>query len=165
MFFILGLLSSALIATGSIIWLNKRLAKVKQRHIGHKIVECLNVAAFAGLLLAVLAYFYANRFLALDVSNRASLEVNIFLWVWLATLLHSILRPAKKAWFEHLMICALLCLSLPIIDLLQDSQRLVNAIQHLNGAYLMFNVMIILSGLAFLKTALWLKRKNRITTE
>ncbi len=164
MFFILGLLSSALIATGSIIWLNKRLAKVKRRHMGHHIVECLNVAGFAGLLLAVLSYFHANRFLALDVSDRASLEVNIFLWVWLATLLHSILRPAKKAWFEQLMICALLCLSLPFIDFLQDSQRLVNAVEQLNGAYLMFNIMIILSGVAFLKTALWLKRKNRVTT-
>ena len=57
LFFISGLLSCALIASGLVIWLYKRLEKVKQRHVGHFIVERLNIAGIAGLVLAVIGYF------------------------------------------------------------------------------------------------------------
>lgn len=160
MFFIVGLFSSALIASGLIIWLSKRLNKVKQPHIGHSIVASLNVTGILGLMIAVLAYFYANRLLPTDIVNRASLEVNVLLGVWLITLFHSVLRPIHKAWLEQLFMAALLCFLLPVLDVLQNNERLILAIKTFNGAYLSFTLIIIISGLGFFKTFLWLKRKN-----
>lgn len=159
-FFILGMAASALIGSGLIIWLNKRLEKVKKQHLGHTIVECLNVAGIMGLLLAILAYFQANRWLPQDIENRASVEVEVFLYAWLVSLIHSILRPTNKAWIEQLMVGSLLCFSLPIIDLYQDHQRLIGAIEQANLTYLMFNIMILMAGFIFVKTAFWLRGRT-----
>ncbi|MFT6901787.1 MAG: putative iron-regulated membrane protein [Colwellia sp.] len=158
--FLLGLLSTALIATGLIIWLNKRLDKVKQRHIGHFIVERLNIATIIGLPLAIITYFMSNRLLSIDIENRASAEIQVFLLAWIVCFLHSFLRPARKAWIEQLLIGALACYLLPIIDLYQDSQRMKDAIINANYTYLTFNVFILLTGVALMKIALWLSAKN-----
>jgi uncharacterized iron-regulated membrane protein len=160
--FLLGLSSSALIATGLIIWLNKRLEKVKQHHIGHFIAERLNIAAISGLPLAIVTFFVGNRVLNTALENRASIEVDVFLWAWLACLFHSFLRPAKKAWVEQLLITSLGCYLLPIIDLYQDSQRLKNAIFDGNLTYLTFNFFVLFTGLIFMKTAFWLRAKNTL---
>lgn len=158
--FLLGLLSTALIATGLIIWLNKRLDKVKQRHIGHFIVERLNIATIIGLPLAIITYFMSNRLLSIDIENRAGSEIQVFLLAWLVCFLHSFLRPARKAWIEQLLIGALACYLLPIIDLYQDSQRMKDAIINANYTYLTFNIFILLTGAALMKTALWLSAKK-----
>ena len=157
--FLLGVMSSALIATGSIIWLNKRLDKVKKRHLGHYIVERLNIAVIAGLPLAIVAFFIGNRLLPLTIEHRAAFEVQVFLWVWCLCLAHSFLRSARKAWVEQLFVVSVGCLLIPLIDLLQDSQRLVGALRELNVTYLGFNIFIVISGFVFMQTALWLKKK------
>lgn len=165
--FLLGLISTALIATGLIIWLNKRLEKVKQRHVGHFIVERLNIAAISGLPLAIVAFFLGNRLVPSLIDDRAVVEVQVFLWVWLACLFHSVLRPANKAWIEQLLLTALGCYLLPVIDLYQDSQRLKNAILDFNSVYLTFNLFILVIGLIFMKTAFWLRAKyanQQVTT-
>lgn len=158
--FLLGLLSSALIATGLIIWLNKRLEKVKQRHIGHFIVERLNIATITGLPLAIAAYFIGNRLLPLDIANRANTEVQVFLIAWLICLLHSLLRPAKKAWIEQLLLGAIAYYLLPILDIYQNSQLMKDAILNANYTYLTFNIFILFTGVALMKTAFWLRGKN-----
>ena len=158
--FFIGLLSSALIATGLIIWVNKRQEKVNNRHIGHAIVERLNIAAISGLPLAIVAFFLSNRLLPVILAERPTAEIQVFLLTWLACLLHSFIRPVKSAWIEQLSITALGCYLIPIIDLLQDSQRLENAITHGNSAYLTFTLFILVTGFAFMKTALWLNKKK-----
>tara|TARA_R110002167_G_scaffold361999_1_gene580820 strand:+ start:17336 stop:18865 length:1530 start_codon:yes stop_codon:yes gene_type:complete len=157
--FLLGLLSSALIATGLIIWLNKRLEKIKNRHIGHFIVERLNIAAISGLPLAIVAFFIGNRLLPTLLEDRATAEVQVFLWTWLACLLHSLLRPAKKAWVEQLLVAALGCYLLPLIDLYQDPLRLKNAIFNGDFSYIAFIFSIFITGLVFMKMSFWLKAK------
>ena len=157
--FLMGLMSSALIATGLIIWLNKRLEKVKTRHIGHVIVERLNIAAISGLPFAIVAFFLSNRLIPIAIENRADAEIQVFLWAWLVCLCHSAIRPPRKAWIEQLFITAICCYLLPVIDVYQDSQRLINAIYQLNATYLTFTLSIVVVGLCFMKTALWLNAK------
>lgn len=163
--FFLGLLSSALIASGLTIWLMKRLEKAKDRHAGHFIVERLNIAAIAGLTLAIMAFFLSNRLLPIMLEHRAELEVQVFLWAWLLCLLHSLLRPARKAWLEQLFATAFCCFLLPIIDFIQDSQRLIDAVYQFNITYLVFTAAIVLVGICFMKTALWLKAKPIINKQ
>jgi len=52
--FFSGVLGSAMVATGLILWVVKRLPQQRKagRHFGHRLVECLNVGAIAGLLVA-----------------------------------------------------------------------------------------------------------------
>jgi uncharacterized iron-regulated membrane protein len=157
--FLLGIISSALIATGLIIWVNKRLNKVKVRHIGHAFVERGNIAAISGLVLAIVAFFWGNRLLPLDIVNRSAMEVNVFLCMWLICIVHSVIRPLKKAWSEQLLLSALGCLFLPLLDLYQDAERLGNAIVDGNLTYLGFCFFIFLLGVLLLITALWLTNK------
>lgn len=160
MFFILGAAASALIASGLFIWLNKRLNKTKKQHLGHLIVGRLNLTGILGLLLAILAYFQANRWLPIDIENRASVEIEVFFWAWLATLVHSLLRPIDKAWLEQLLAGAMLCFSLPIIDFSQDPSRLLGSFGQTNMIYLTFNVVIIVVGFIFLNIALKVRHRT-----
>ena len=158
--FLLGLLSSALIASGLIIWLNKRLLKVKEPQIGDFVVERLNIAVIGGLPLAIVAFFLSNRLLPKLLEGRATVEVQVFFLAWMLCVFVSLFRPAKKAWVDLLLASALGCYLLPVIDLYQDSQRLKEAILGLNLVYLSFTFLILLIGLVLMKTAWWLRAKN-----
>ncbi|WP_299270239.1 PepSY-associated TM helix domain-containing protein [uncultured Psychrosphaera sp.] len=160
--FLLGLLSSALIATGLIIWLKKRKEKHQGFHLGYFIVERLNISGIAGLLVATTAFFLANRLLPIEIANRANMEVHVFLWTWLICLIHALLRPANKAWFEQLLISAVGCILLPFVDVMQNSQWLVNAIIQTNVTYLGVTVAMFIIGIILLKTALWLKVRTSV---
>ncbi|MGY0565155.1 MAG: PepSY-associated TM helix domain-containing protein [Paraglaciecola chathamensis] len=162
--FLLGLLSSVLIASGLVIWLSKRLEKVKKRHIGHAVVERLNIAAISGLPLATAAYFMSNRVISLGVDNRAFIEVQVFLWVWLGCLLHSVMRPARQAWIEQLLVIAALCLSLPLLDIYQGPARFTHALFAWNSIYLGFYLFMFFSAFLSFKTARWLQTKPKIAT-
>jgi hypothetical protein len=160
--FLMGLLSTALIATGLIIWLKKRKEKHQGFHLGYFIVERLNISGIAGLLVATTAFFLASRLLPIEIANRAALEVHVFLWTWLICLIHALLRPANKAWFEQLLVSAVGCILLPFVDVMQNSQWLVNAIIQTNVTYLGVTVAMFIIGIILLKTALWLKVRTSV---
>ncbi|WP_299008926.1 PepSY domain-containing protein [uncultured Shewanella sp.] len=160
LFFISGLLSSGLIASGLIIWLNKRLEKTKQRHMGHFMVERLNIAGIMGLILAVLAYFYANRLLPIEIDDRANLEVSIFLFTWLLSLLHSVLCSVHRAWITQLFLASAACVLLPVLDVILQPQRLIQAIEQQNGVYLGFELLVLITGVLLFKTASALNKRQ-----
>ncbi|PAJ75329.1 hypothetical protein CJF42_05650 [Pseudoalteromonas sp. NBT06-2] len=155
--FFMGVASCILIGSGLIIWLKKRLDKVKKRHFGHTLVEKLNIAGIAGLLLAITSYFYANRIIPLSITSRAELEVNTFLCVWLICLIYSFFRSTSKAWSEILFFTGLALLLLPLIDFLIESNWLIQAIEYKNMAYIGFDLAIIVSGGVCLSIYKWLK--------
>ena len=154
------LLSSALIATGLIIWLKKRLIKIEKPQLGYFLVERLNIAVIGGLPLAIVAFFLSNRLLPRLLEDRATLEVQVFFLTWLVSLFLSLFRPAKQAWVELLLASALGCYLLPIIDLYQDSERLKDAILEVNSVYLTFALFILFMGFVFMKSACWLRAKD-----
>ncbi|MET0322593.1 MAG: PepSY-associated TM helix domain-containing protein [Duganella sp.] len=130
LYFVGGLMGTAMMATGTILFCVKRRKKSAQEFgratAGvYRVVEALNVASIAGIALACIAYFYANRVMPAELPGRALWEIRAFLWVWLATLLHALARPPARAWIEQLAAAAALCLLLPLLNWLTTGQQLV----------------------------------------
>ncbi|TDF82412.1 PepSY domain-containing protein [Pseudomonas sp. H9] len=120
LYFICGLASCAMIATGLVLFTVKR----RRRHDGegalgallYHAAERINVSAVAGLAVACIGMLWANRLLPVELDQRAGWEVRVFFLIWLATLGHAIVRPWLRAWQEQLGLAALLCLSLPLLN-------------------------------------------------
>ncbi|TBV08731.1 PepSY-associated TM helix domain-containing protein [Stutzerimonas kirkiae] len=126
LYFLCSLASCAMIATGVVLFTVKR----RRRHDAEGAVgallyhaaERLNVAVVAGLALACVSLLWANRLLPVELELRGNWEVRVFFLVWLATLGHAIVRPWLKAWREQLVLAALLCLALPLLNLLVENR-------------------------------------------
>ena len=116
--FLLGLVSTAMIATGLIVWTVKRarLAEDPSAWSGHAIVSRLNVGTIAGLPIAMAGLFWANRLLPLDVAERASAEVHIFFAIWVVAFVYAVVRPLKSAWTEELAIASAAFAALPFVN-------------------------------------------------
>jgi uncharacterized iron-regulated membrane protein len=80
LYFIMGLAASGGIATGLVLWTSKR----RKYHagstsiMGNGVVDVLNVATVAGLLVAIGAFFWANRLLPLALLDRSLWEIRCF---------------------------------------------------------------------------------------
>ncbi|MGE8415174.1 MAG: PepSY-associated TM helix domain-containing protein [Pseudomonas sp.] len=121
LYFICGLASTAMIGTGLVIWLGKRQLKHAKSPVMPfelRLVEVLNIASMSGLVLAVAAFFWANRLLSADFAERADWEVNSFFIAWGLSLLHALARRGRQAWVEQLGLAALLLASIPLLDAL-----------------------------------------------
>ncbi|MDG9929120.1 MULTISPECIES: PepSY-associated TM helix domain-containing protein [unclassified Pseudomonas] len=121
LYFLCGLGGCVMIASGAVLWLVKRApppAKAGAKTpFGHRLVQVLNVAAIAGLPLAMAAYLWANRLLAAGLEGRAAWEIHVFFAVWGLTLVHAALRPHRRAWVEQWAGVALLLCLLPLFEL------------------------------------------------
>lgn len=149
--FFLGLLGTALIASGLIMWTIKRRPKLvatsASSRIGFWLVERLNVTAMAGLFIAIAALFWANRLLPIELPARADREILCFLAAWGAALLHACLRPAPRAWREQLLFAATLFVLVPALDALFAGPYLAAAGRALDLAYLGFDLFAIVLGI------------------
>lgn len=123
LYFVCGLAGTAMMATGAILFVVKRRSK----HMGefgsataavYRLIEGLNVAAVAGLGVACIGYLWANRLLPLELPQRAQWELGVFFGLWLAALLHGLVRAPIKAWLEQMALLAALCLLLPVLNAL-----------------------------------------------
>lgn len=161
--FVLGIISSALIATGSIIWISKRIEKAKKLHLGHTIVARLNVAGISGLMVAIAVYFAGNRLLPLSIVERAEAEVQVFLCAWFLCLIHAIFRPSRNAWIEQLTFAGLIFISLPIIDIYLNKRFLVDAFASMNTVYITFTFALLLMGVALLNIAILLHQRKGVS--
>ncbi|MCS6305574.1 MAG: PepSY domain-containing protein [Nitrospira sp.] len=125
LYFIMGSASTLMIATGLILWTAKRQASLTSR-TGYRIVEVLNVATVAGLLMAVAAFFWANRLLPLALSDRSHWESHCFFIVWSLCLIHSLLREGSvRAWRDQLYGSACLLVFLPLLNGLTTNSHLM----------------------------------------
>ncbi len=129
LYFVSGLMGTAMMATGTILFCVKRRKKSAQEFGGatarvYRVVEAFNVAAMAGIALASIGYFYANRLLPIELAQRPAWEIRAFLLIWLATLLHALCRPPARAWVEQFGIAAVLCLALPLLNHFTTGQNL-----------------------------------------
>jgi len=121
MYFIVSLAGTAMVGTGLAMWVVKRrqkLADPGRPHWGFRLVERLNIAAIAGLSIAMTAYFWANRLLPLPIPHRAAAEVDVFFAAWGMTLLYAVLRPTRRAWIELLWLAAAAMALLPVLNAL-----------------------------------------------
>ncbi|WP_020146584.1 PepSY domain-containing protein [Thioalkalivibrio sp. ALJ15] len=127
LYFLSGLAGAAMIATGLVLWsVKRRLARETRPDstMGPALVERLNVAVIVGLLVAILAYFLANRLLPVHLENRSDWEVHAMFITWAALILHSLARPARRLWREQLALLVLVALALPVVNLLVTDRHL-----------------------------------------
>lgn len=114
-----GVLGCVVIASGLVIWVISRQKDIEalgRKPFGHRLVEMLNVPAVAGVLVALAAYFWANRLIPTGLEDRSEWEIRSFLIVWGLTLIHAALRPYKQAWVEQLSLAGTLTLLLPVLN-------------------------------------------------
>ena len=150
----LGILGCALIATGNIIWVTQRKKSVKQNPFTLALVEKGNVAAVAGLMLASVSFFIANKLLGHDVTGRAQLEVNTFFTVWALSAVHAFWRAkASVAWKEQFALASGLCFVTVAIELVLFRDRIAHSIEYLDSVYLSFIPAFFVLGIILLWAA------------
>lgn len=123
-FFGLGVLGSLMIATGLVLWSVKRQAQVQRtrgaqsphRPLGERLVATLNLAALAGLPLALAVYLAANRLLPLHWSGRADAELTCFFGAWALALLVAAPVPDRRGWRALLGLAGGLWALLPLLN-------------------------------------------------
>jgi uncharacterized iron-regulated membrane protein len=138
LYFVVGLAGTAMVGTGLVMWTVKRRAKLAlpgRVHVGFWLVERLNVAAVAGLSIAMTAFLWANRLLPVELAGRADGEIRVFFLAWGACLLHAALRPVKRAWIEQLWIAAAALALLPVLDAAVASRPLWRSIAEGDGVF------------------------------
>ncbi len=107
LFFLCGLMGSAMVATGLVLWSVARLPKAGDRTFpGLRLVQALNIGTVAGLPGAIAAYFLANRLLPLDVASRAEWEIAAFFGLWLLVTLAALAGAQRRAWRRALGLTA-----------------------------------------------------------
>lgn len=155
LFFVMGLMGTALIATGLVLWTIKRRPQQAGPRLsfGHGLVERLNIATLAGLPLASAAFFWANRLLPVGLAERSEWEVKVFLGTWALALLHPLARPVFAAWREQLWAGAALFLLLPALDAFTAGEHLRAAFLQRNWAHLGFDAAMLGCGLILLVAA------------
>lgn len=128
LYFIMGLSATVMIATGLVLWPAKRQSSQTNcsRPMSHRVVEVLNVATMAGLLVAVGTFFWANRLLPVALTDRSRWEVRCFFLVWGLCFVHSLCRRYSiKAWRDQLYGAAFLLGFLPLLNGLTTQSHLL----------------------------------------
>lgn len=113
-----GLAGTVMIATGLVLWL------VKRRPRRRRVVEGLNVGVMAGLVIAIAAFFWANRLIPADRPDRADLEALTFFATWALAAMHGACRPHLRAWAEQLGCAAFLGAGLPLLNAATSGRHL-----------------------------------------
>ena len=151
LYFIVSLAGTAMVGTGLVMWTVKRRAKLpdpERPHFGFHVVERLNIAAIAGLSIAMAAFLWGNRLLPVDLAQRGEREIDLFFIVWALTLAHALLRPAKRAWLEQLWLGAALLALLPALNALTTGRGLPASIAAGDWVFAGFDLMLLaLAGL------------------
>lgn len=119
LYFLVSLAGTAMVGTGLVLWTVKRRAKLPdpdKPYFGFRLVEKLNIAAIAGLSIAMTAFLWGNRLLPVNMTQRSQWEIHLFFIAWAAALLHAVVRPSKRAWVEQLWSAAVLLALLPVVS-------------------------------------------------
>ena len=163
LYFICGLAGTAMIGTGLVIWLGKRQLKHARSGVMPfelRLVEVLNIASLCGLMIAVAAFFWANRVLPLDMAGRPGWEVNIFFLFWGLSVLHASIRPGHAAWVEQLALAALMYAALPLMNALTTPYHLATTLPQGDWAMAGFDLTCLGTG-AFFAWAAWKMQRTR----
>ena len=155
LYFLVSLAGTAMVGTGLVLWTVKRRAKLpdpERPYFGFRLVERLNIAAIAGLSIAMAGMLWANRLLPLGLAQRAEWEVHAFFIVWGATLAWALLRPARRAWIELLWMGAAALALLPVLNALTTDRGLLASLRA--GDWIFAGLELTLLALAALHMAL-----------
>lgn len=167
LYFLCGLAGTAMIGTGLVIWLGKRQLKHAKSGVMPfelRCVEVLNIASMSGLVIAVAAFFWANRLLPVALAGRADWEVSSFFFVWGLSVLHAMFRPGRKAWVEQLTLAAVLFCAVPMLNALTTKNHLGVSLQQGDWMMAGFDLTCLGSGLFLAWSARKMWRVGRAGT-
>lgn len=167
LYFLMSAVSTAMIATGMVLWAVKRRARhVKalaqiggmRTAVAGFSVEALNAGVIAGMFTATGAYFWANRLIPAGWAGRADLEVRVFFAAWIAcavwALLHvavqrgalaeaeSARRVVRRMWSGQWIAAAALFAVLPLLDQMTTS-GVSGALSRGDGVVLTFDATML----------------------
>jgi uncharacterized iron-regulated membrane protein len=157
LFFLSGIAGSAMVATGLILWLVARRRK-GTIHFGHRLVGRLNVAAIAGLPVAIAAFFWANRLLPSDLADRVNGEGWVFFLAWALMLLHAAWRGEARAWREQFWLAGLLFALLPFLNGLTTDRHVLASVPAGDWAIAGMDISLFAAGLSCSALAMYLQR-------
>ncbi|OTG87456.1 hypothetical protein B9T31_02835 [Acinetobacter sp. ANC 4558] len=156
--FLSGIVGTLMVATGLILWCVKRAPQQQKqgyKSFGYRLVEVMNIAAIIGLPIACAAYFYANRFIPVQMEMRLEWEIRTFFIVWLLTLIYACFRTHRQAWLELLIFATVAFALLPFVNFMTGGQALWNTIAHEQWVIASFDlamwVLALLFGYSFYK--------------
>lgn len=144
--FSLGMISSLLIATGMVIWLQKHREK-RPRAI-HYWTAKINLAALYGLSLSVALYLLMSRLPGIS-GSISTLEIQSFFYTWLASLILCLVLKEKRAKYILLLANFFAFLSLLLLDIFGEKGHLLNAWFHWDWPYLSINLILTATVIAF----------------
>ena len=116
--FFSGILGCAMIASGLLLWSLKRQMQKKsvRFHLGHYLVNRLNITIIIGLPLAMLGYLYANRFISIP-AGAPNYEIYSFFSIWLGSFILACVTPQQHIWRMQLKLLICAAFILPLIDI------------------------------------------------
>ncbi|WP_130802754.1 PepSY-associated TM helix domain-containing protein [Acinetobacter ihumii] len=158
--FISGVVGTLMVATGLILWCVKRAPQQEKqgyKSFGFRLVESLNIAAIIGLPIAIASYFYANRIIPSELAQRSDLEIKAFFLVWLLVLIYAVIRQARKAWLELLLLATCLYACIPLLNGLTGGRGLWSSVYQQQWMVASFDLICIFLALLFLFSFLKLK--------
>jgi len=148
LYFLSGLLGCAMIATGLVLWTAKRKAR-QGGEFGYRLVHGLNIGTIAGLPIAIVSYFWANRLIPAGLPGRAAWEAHVMFIVWAAMLAYPALRPPTRAWIETLRLAALAYALLPLVNALTTERHLGTSLPAGDWVLAGFDLSMLGLGLLF----------------
>ncbi|MFT7723183.1 MAG: PepSY-associated TM helix domain-containing protein [Roseateles sp.] len=165
LYFFCGLAGTALMATGTVLFLVKRRCKALGEFGActaavYRGIEVLNVGSIAGLAVACAGYLWANRLLPPGMEQRAGWEIAGFFAAWALAFAHAALRPARRAWTEQWAALAALCLLLPALNAWTTGESLLSYAKRGDGLRLGLELTALAIGLAAASLAGWLARRE-----
>ncbi len=167
LFFLCGLAGCAMVGTGLLLWAVKErqkhakaLAKGGRVSFGLRLVDGLNFGAVAGVPLAIAAYFWANRLLAVDLPDRQAAEIAWFFKAWGFVAVLGLIRPTRGLWQVLLVLIGLAFGLIPVLNAFTTSTHL--GVTLLNGPWPVaaFDLTVLGLGLLFLFSA-WMLHKHQ----
>jgi len=165
LYFFTGLIGTAMIASGLVLWTTKRkpqqLKKPKGPDFGYRLVEQLNIGTLIGLPIAIAMYFYANRLLPLTMADRANWEAHVMFISWALLLVYPAFRPKTKAWSEQLNLATVVFIFMPILNALTTNKHLGITLSHGDWQYAGFDLTMLVIGLTFAFAGVKFKKAQR----
>ncbi len=167
LFFVSGLAGCVMVATGLLLWAVKErnkytrvVAKGGRVGWGSRLVDGLNVGAIAGLMIALPAYFWANRLLPVGMAARGQAEIDIFFGVWALAAIAGLAWPTRRMWIAQLGVAAFLFGAIPLLNAATTATHLGVSIPAGMWAVAGFDLTCLALGAALLACVWWLQRRK-----
>lgn len=160
LFFLCGLVGSGMIATGLILWIEKRRGKNAAQGSGFRIVERLNVGTILGVPIAIAAYFAANRLLPFDLAGRAEWEARAFVLTLLLAILFGFVRSPAKSWRDAMGLASAGFLSVPLLNALTTKRHMIASVARGDWLFVGFDAVMIAIGAVCAFTCVYLHRRR-----